>query len=166
MADLECYYPNICISLKEKNDYDTSLNACKTAYRELTVKHSFIERQLANRSSLISNDESSQSVENSKKFISSYNNTVNLTLFEHSFGSFLLYGIQQIQRALEENIDLKNVKIFIENIEEGKQDNVTKSDAGNEVWNNGNGNKNIYAYNDSLHEKSFASCACKKIFHI
>ena len=97
------------------------MNACKTAYRELTVKHSFIERQLANRSSLINNDEGAQSAENSK-FTSPHNNTarINLTLFEHSFGSFLLYGIQQIQRTLEENIDLKNVKIFIENIEEGK----------------------------------------------
>ena len=140
------------------------MNVCKIAYRELLIKHSFIESQLQNRSSPISNDEGTQSAENSKKFTSSFNNTINLTLFEHSFGSFLLYGIQRIQRALEENIDLKNVKIFIENIEEGKQDNVTKSDVGNEIWNNSN--KNIYAYNDSLHEKSFASCACKKIFLI
>ena len=142
------------------------MNVCKIAYRELLIKHSFIESQLQNRSSPISNDEGAQSVENSKKFTSFHNNTarINLTLSEHSFASFLLYGIQQIQRALEENIDLKNVKIFIENVEERKQDNVTESVVKNEVWNSNS--ENIYAYNDSLHEKSFAKCACKKIFHI
>ncbi|HKR07368.1 MAG TPA: hypothetical protein VJY62_22230 [Bacteroidia bacterium] len=130
------------------------------------VKHSFIERQLANRSSLINNDESAQSAGNSKKFPVHHNDTarINFTLSEHSFGNFLLYGIRQIQRALEENIDLKNVKIFIENVEEGKQANVTESVVRNEIWNNSY--ENIYAYNDSLHEKSFALCACKKIFHI
>ena len=155
-----------CISLKEKNDYNISLNVCKTAYRELLVKHSVIESQLPNRSSSISNDEDDQSAENSKKFTSSHNNTarINLTLSEYSFASFLLYGIQRIQRALEENIDLKNVKIFIENIEERKQDNVTENDVENEVWNSNS--ENIHAYNDSLHEKSFDKCACKKIFHI
>ena len=142
------------------------MNVCRTAYRELLVKYSFIKSQLPNRSSSISNDEGVQSAENSKKFTSSHNNTarINLTLSEHSFASLLLYGIQRIQRALEENIDLKNVKIFIENIEERKQDNVTESDVENEVWNSNS--ENIYAYNDSLHEKSFAKCACKKIFHI
>ena len=139
------------------------MNVCKTAYRELLVKYSFIESQLSNRSSRISNDEGVKSAENSKKFASSHNNTarINLTLSEHSFASFLLYGIQRIQRALEENIDLKNVKIFIENIEERKQDNVTESGVENEVWNN----SSEYVYNDSLHEKSFAKCACKKIFY-
>ena len=137
---------------------------CKTAYRELAIKHSFIERQSTNRSSLINNDVELQSIENSKKFISHHNDTarINLTLSEHSFASFLLYGIRQIQKALEENIDLKNVKIFIENIEERKQDNVTESAVENEVWNN----SSEYVYNDSLHEKSFFACACKKKFSI
>ena len=139
---------------------------CKTAYRELAIKHSFIERQSTNRSSLINNDVELQSIENSKKFISHHNDTarINLTLSEHSFASFLLYGIRQIQKALEENIDLKNVKIFIENIEEEKQDNVTESVVRDEVWNNNS--ENIYSYNDSLHEKSFFACACKKKFSI